>query len=293
METIVSSSDLTDRYLFPPSTNSERVKRNFSKRSSNLNNVYKFPEEPSEARRRSSSTEPYCFSKAPSARHARSKSRVDTVTSTDEMKTEVHRSPTGKPATVRFRTEQSYLEQARNRLEPRRTCSTIVNDRVKSIPDFYLTQTEKVDWKSIEKSNRNFLRSIENQSLQRELNSNLIRCFSTSYLDDLRREELIYVQTRSKTTPFSFEDVQDLHTILNYQAFKMKLACHRERYPARALSTSSQNSISSLTIDLKTNTSVSFSPSISNRTRRDNLTTVVRTPWIIEIVYKVALFKLR
>ncbi|CAF4171618.1 unnamed protein product, partial [Rotaria magnacalcarata] len=39
-----------------------------------------------------------------------------------------------------------------------------------------------------EQNVRRYLRSYENQTLQRELSYDLIRCFSTSYLEDLKRE---------------------------------------------------------------------------------------------------------
>jgi hypothetical protein len=69
----------------------------------------------------------------------------------------------------------------------------------------------------------------ENQALQRELNHDLIRCFSSTYLDDLRREENRHFQTRLHPRSFTYEDVQDIHMPPILEAYRMKAAVDRER----------------------------------------------------------------
>ncbi|CAF1636867.1 unnamed protein product, partial [Adineta ricciae] len=73
----------------------------------------------------------------------------------------------------------------------------------------YLGDTNRI--KQLEQNAHRYLRFIENQSLQRELNYDLIRCFSSTYLDDLRREENRHFQTRVNMRSYTYEDIQDIH----------------------------------------------------------------------------------
>jgi hypothetical protein len=91
----------------------------------------------------------------------------------------------------------------------------------------YLSETNRT--KRLEQNVNRYLRFIENQSLQRELNHDLIRCFSSTYLDDLRREENRHVQTRQNMRSYTYEDIQDIHMSPVLEAYKMKKAFDRER----------------------------------------------------------------
>ncbi|CAF1006180.1 unnamed protein product [Adineta steineri] len=90
-------------------------------------------------------------------------------------------------------------------------------------------QTDKNRFKNFEQNIRRYLRLYENQSLQRELNYNLIRCFSSSYLDDLRREEFRHNQTRNHIYSYTYEDIQDIYVPSILEAYKMKTSVDRER----------------------------------------------------------------
>ncbi|CAF4378175.1 unnamed protein product, partial [Adineta steineri] len=90
-------------------------------------------------------------------------------------------------------------------------------------------QTDKNRFKNFEQNIRRYLRLYENQSLQRELNYNLIRCFSSSYLDDLRREEFRHNQTRNHIYSYTYEDIQDIYVPSVLEAYKMKTSVDRER----------------------------------------------------------------
>jgi len=91
----------------------------------------------------------------------------------------------------------------------------------------YLSDSNRV--KQLEQHAHRYLRFIENQSLQRELNHDLIRCFSSTYLDDLRREENRHFQTRINMRSYTYEDIQDIHMSQVLEAYKMKRAIDRER----------------------------------------------------------------
>jgi len=84
--------------------------------------------------------------------------------------------------------------------------------------------------KYLEQNVRRYLRLFENQSLQRELNYDLIRCFSSSYLQDLRQEEIRQNQIRSQMRSYTYEDIQDIHVPSILEAYKMKVAIDREKY---------------------------------------------------------------
>lgn len=90
----------------------------------------------------------------------------------------------------------------------------------------YLSDTNRT--RQLEQNVHRYLRLIENQALQRELNHDLIRCFSSAYLDDLRREENRHTQTRNNMRAYTYEDIQDIHMSPTLEAYKMKKAIDRE-----------------------------------------------------------------
>lgn len=90
----------------------------------------------------------------------------------------------------------------------------------------YLSDTNRT--RRLEQNAHRYLRFIENQALQRELNHDLIRCFSSTYLDDLRREEIRHTQTRHNMRSYTYEDIQDIHMSPTLEAYKMKKAIDRE-----------------------------------------------------------------
>ncbi len=113
-------------------------------------------------------------------------------------------------------------------LNTNRTHTQIMKNVNKSLIDRnYLSETNRS--KQLEQNVRRYLRFIENQSLQRELNYDLIRCFSSTYLDDLRREENRHFQTRSNMRSYTYEDIQDIHMSPVLEAYKMKKAIDREK----------------------------------------------------------------
>ena len=113
-------------------------------------------------------------------------------------------------------------------LNTNRTHTQIMKNVNKSLIDRnYHTNANRM--KQLDQTVRNHLRSIENQALQRELNHDLIRCFSSTYLDDLRREENRHFQTRLHPRSFTYEDVQDIHMPPILEAYRMKTAVDRER----------------------------------------------------------------
>lgn len=138
--------------------------------------------------------------------------------------------------------KRSYLY---NRgLNTNRTHTQIMKNVNKSLIDRnYLSDTNRS--KQLEQNVNRYLRFIENQSLQRELNHDLIRCFSSTYLDDLRREENRNFQTRLNMRSYTFEDIQDIHMSPALEAYKMKKAIDRER--RLRLSTSFDGQITSST----------------------------------------------
>ena len=114
--------------------------------------------------------------------------------------------------------------------------------------------------KYLQQNVRRYLRFIENQSLQRELNDDLIRCFSSAYLDDLRREDIRHVQTRIQKRSYTYEDIQDIHMSSILDAYKMKTAIDRERYPRLTVSFDGQRQSSIATSQLSPMSSSAFSP---------------------------------
>jgi len=122
--------------------------------------------------------------------------------------------------------KRSYLY---NRgLNTNRVHGQIMKNVNKSLIDRnYLSETNRT--KQLEQNVNRYLRFIENQSLQRELNHDLIRCFSSTYLDDLRREENRHVQTRQTMRSYTYEDIQDIHMSPVLEAYKMKRAFDREK----------------------------------------------------------------
>ncbi len=83
--------------------------------------------------------------------------------------------------------------------------------------------------KIFEENLHRYLRLFESQSLERELNYGLIRCFSSSYLQDLRQEEIRQYQIRSQKRSYTYEDIQDIHVPSILEAYKMKVSMNRER----------------------------------------------------------------
>jgi hypothetical protein len=113
-------------------------------------------------------------------------------------------------------------------LNTNRTHTQIMKNVNKSLIDRnYLSETNRT--KQLEQNVNRYLRFIENQSLQRELNHDLIRCFSSTYLDDLRREENRHFQTRLNMRSYTYEDIQDIHMSQALEAYKMKKAIDREK----------------------------------------------------------------
>lgn len=113
-------------------------------------------------------------------------------------------------------------------LNTNRTHTQIMKNVNKSLLDGnYLANSNRI--KQLNQNFHRYLRLIENQALQRELNSDLIRCFSSTYLDDLRREENRNIQTRSNMRSYTYEDIQDIHMSQALEAFKMKRAVDKER----------------------------------------------------------------
>ncbi|CAF0833022.1 unnamed protein product [Adineta ricciae] len=94
-------------------------------------------------------------------------------------------------------------------------------------------QDDKSRFKHVEHNSRRHLRSYESQALRRELNYNLIRSFSTSYLDDLRSEDIRYRQTRRRSSAYTYEDIQDIYSPSVLETFKTKASVDRERHIRR------------------------------------------------------------
>ncbi|CAF3643377.1 unnamed protein product [Rotaria sordida] len=129
-------------------------------------------------------------------------------------------------------------------LNTNRTHTQIMKNVNKSLIDGnYTADMNRI--KQLDQNFHRYLRSLENQSLQRELNYDLIRCFSSTYLDDLRREENRHFQTRSNMRSYTYEDIQDIHMSPTLEAYKMKRAIDRER--RLRLSTSFDGQITSST----------------------------------------------
>ena len=125
--------------------------------------------------------------------------------------------------------EPSKLSLSNSRgLHTNRTHTQIMKNVNKSLIDHnYLSHTNRT--KQLDQNVRRHLRSIENQALQRELNLDLIRCFSSAYLHDLRREENRHYQTRINMRSYTYEDIQDIHMPSVLENYRMKAAVDRER----------------------------------------------------------------
>ena len=125
--------------------------------------------------------------------------------------------------------EPSKLSLSNSRgLHTNRTHTQIMKNVNKSLIDHnYLSHTNRS--KQLDQNVRRHLRSIENQALQRELNLDLIRCFSSAYLHDLRREENRHYQTRINMRSYTYEDIQDIHMPAVLENYRMKAAVDRER----------------------------------------------------------------
>ncbi|CAF1311454.1 unnamed protein product, partial [Adineta steineri] len=116
----------------------------------------------------------------------------------------------------------------RGGLNTNRAHTQIMKTVNKSLIDrTYLSDSNRL--KQLEQNTHRYLRFIENQSLQRELNHDLIRCFSSTYLDDLRREENRHFQTRINMRSYTYEDIQDIHMSQVLEAYKMKRAIDKEK----------------------------------------------------------------
>ena len=85
--------------------------------------------------------------------------------------------------------------------------------------------------KYFEQNVHRYLRFLRSQSLQRELNYDLIRCFSSSYLHDLRQEDVRRQQIRSQHRAYTYEDIQDIYNPSILEAYQMRTTIDRERHP--------------------------------------------------------------
>ncbi|CAF3554936.1 unnamed protein product [Rotaria sp. Silwood1] len=121
-------------------------------------------------------------------------------------------------------------EQKKNyyNLNTNRTHTQIMKNLNKSLID-HDYQIDKNRLKSFQQNVRRCLRSYENQSLQRELNYDLLRCFSSSYLDDLKRENIRYNHIRNNIHSYTYEDIQDIHVPSMLEVYKMKINIDREK----------------------------------------------------------------
>ncbi len=105
-------------------------------------------------------------------------------------------------------------------------------------------QVDKNRLKTFEQNVHRYLHLFESQSLERELNYNLIRCFSSSYLYDLRQEEIRRHQIGSQMRSYTYEDIQDINVPSILEAYKLKVSTHRERHQL-SVSTAQLSPISS------------------------------------------------
>jgi hypothetical protein len=142
-----------------------------------------------------------------------------------------------------------------------RTHREIMRSLNKSLIDRYYHLNDN-QLRSLQQQVRRYLRSVEHQSLQRELNYDLIRCFSSAYLDDIRREELRDHQTRAQMRSYTYEDVQDIHMATILDAYKSKVMIDRERYPRLTVSCHEHQSSSNLTSQISPMSSSIYSPSM-------------------------------
>lgn len=75
---------------------------------------------------------------------------------------------------------------------------------------------------------RKYLRKTEKKALERELEHDLIRSFSCSHLNDLRKEDIRYLNMRSEINSYSTDDVIDLHMPTILETYKLKVAINHE-----------------------------------------------------------------
>ncbi len=75
---------------------------------------------------------------------------------------------------------------------------------------------------------RKTLKRIEKRALDRDLEYNLIRSFSCSHLNDLRKEDIRYINTKANPCSYSSEDVEDLYMPKILETYKLKFAVNRE-----------------------------------------------------------------
>ena len=75
---------------------------------------------------------------------------------------------------------------------------------------------------------RKTLKRIEKRALDRDLDYNLIRSFSCSHLNELRKEDIRYVNTKANPSSYSTEDIDDLYMPKILESYKLKFAVNRE-----------------------------------------------------------------
>ncbi len=87
---------------------------------------------------------------------------------------------------------------------------------------------------------RKTLKRIEKRALERDLEHDLIRSFSSNHLNDLRREENKYVNMKKtacrhpmyakhRVHSYTTEDIDDLYMPKVLESYKLKLAIDKER----------------------------------------------------------------
>jgi len=99
---------------------------------------------------------------------------------------------------------------------------------------------------------RYYLRLYEQQILQHELNYNLIRCFSSSYLHDLRQEHNRENHLRSRQQSYTYEDIQDLSNPSQFEAYRLKTSIQREKTFEQFSSISSSSDYSPIMVQSST-----------------------------------------
>ncbi|CAF0947085.1 unnamed protein product, partial [Didymodactylos carnosus] len=100
------------------------------------------------------------------------------------------------------------------------------------------TMANKNRLKLLDRAVHRQLKTSEHRSLQRELSHNLIRCFSTTYVDDLRREDLRYKYNRTNMKSYTNEDIEDIYMSASLENYKMKTEIDREKRTRSGLSSS-------------------------------------------------------
>jgi hypothetical protein len=127
-----------------------------------------------------------------------------------------------------FDSDDEQQQKYSHNLKINRTHTQIMKSVNKSLIDrSYHIDRNRL--KTFEENVHRYLRLCESRSLERELNYNLIRCFSSSYLQDIQQEELRQYQIRSQRRAYTYEDIQDIHVPSILEAYKMKISMDRER----------------------------------------------------------------